>query len=85
MDRNDIIKASNEALDRPRWRVKAWYRTDAGLVDVDHEIMELEDLHDLIERGPNWYGLDHIRIDLNVPDEQKMTIQEAEADLMKRT
>jgi hypothetical protein len=45
-----------------RWLVTAYYRTDAGIIDVDHEIDELSDLHDLIEQGPSWYSLDRIEI-----------------------
>jgi len=48
-----------------RWTVIAWYWTDAGLIDVETMIDELDELQDLIERGPNWYALDRIEIRLS--------------------
>lgn len=60
-----------------RWAVTAWYRTEAaGLVDVHHDIEELEELQALIERGPSWLALDRIEIVYRgVP--HKLTIEEA--------
>lgn len=49
----------------PRWIVTCYYRSDAGLVDVEHNIDELHELAALIENGPDWNTLDHIRIELN--------------------
>ena len=47
-----------------RWVATAWYRTEAGLVDVEHQIDELEELQALIERGPDWHTLDRIEVRL---------------------
>lgn len=46
-----------------RWRVVCVYRSEVGPVDVEHFIEELCELDDLIERGPNFYAIDHIRIE----------------------
>lgn len=59
-----------------RWKVTAWYRTASGLVDVEHNIEELEDLHDLIERGPSWQALERIEIVYAHPID-KITVEEA--------
>jgi hypothetical protein len=47
-----------------RWVATAWYRTEAGLVDVEHQIDELEELQALIERGPDWHTLYRIEVRL---------------------
>lgn len=46
----------------PRWTAVVWYRTDAGLVDVEHEIEELDMLHGLVESGPDFHTIDRIEI-----------------------
>jgi hypothetical protein len=38
------------------------YRTDAGLIDIEHEIDELEELQDIVERSPSFYAIDRIEI-----------------------
>jgi hypothetical protein len=47
---------------KKRWLVKIYYRTDSGLIDIEHQIEELEELQQIVERGPNWFALDHIEI-----------------------
>lgn len=61
-----------------RWRAIATYRSSNGPVDVIHEFDELEELHDLIERGPDWNALQDIRITLASPDYDGFTLEEAE-------
>lgn len=46
----------------PRWHVEVDYRTDNGINTVPHEVEEIEDLHDLIERGPDFYTIQKIVI-----------------------
>jgi hypothetical protein len=41
-------------LTRRRWHATILYRTDAGLNPVEHDLEELAELHDLVERGPHW-------------------------------
>ncbi len=38
------------------------YRSENGPIDVDHYIEELDEIHDLVERGPNWDTISEIRI-----------------------
>lgn len=45
-----------------RWRAVVWYRTDGGLVDVEHFLEELEDLHDRVEAGPHWDTIEKIEV-----------------------
>lgn len=46
----------------PRWRVTVVYRTDTGPLDVTHYIEELDELHNLIELGPNWNTIEQITV-----------------------
>ena len=47
-----------------RWAAVVSYHTEAGPVDVAHEIEELEEIQDLVERGPDWATIIDIRITL---------------------
>jgi len=46
----------------PRWHAEVDYRTDGGVVTVPHDVEELCELHDLIERGPSFYTIEKIVI-----------------------
>ncbi len=50
-----------------RWPVIIYYHTDAGLIDIEFQIDELDALQGVIERGPSWYALDRIEIRLTDP------------------
>jgi hypothetical protein len=61
----------------PRWLATVFYRSSSGLVPVDHDVEELHDLHDLVERGPDWNTIEKIEIRLSrvrYPDD---TIEQA--------
>lgn len=45
-----------------RWLATIHYRTDAGVIDVQHALSEIEDLHDLVEAGPHWDTIERIEI-----------------------
>ena len=49
-------------MSEPRWTATVWYRTDAGLIDVVHTFQEMDMLHAIIERGPDFYAIDRIEI-----------------------
>ena len=54
-----------------RWRAVATYREGReGVVSYTHEFDELEELHDIIEAGPDWACLEkiEIRYTMNVVD-----------------
>jgi hypothetical protein len=61
-----------------RWKAIATYRTHNGPVDVEHNIKELEELHDLIEAGPHWSTLVNIVITYNPPNYTGLTVEDAE-------
>ncbi len=64
----------------PRWAATITYKTDNGPLEVDHVFQELEDLHDLVERGPNFFAIEKIVVTINAgPFETTPTVEEAEA------
>ena len=70
-------------LDKPdtrfvRWIATVHYRSELGLIDVQHDIEELQELQDLIECGPNWDAIDRIEIVRADGRERGLTIEEAE-------
>src|SRR5208337_2247042 len=56
------VKLVPMKIQSKRWVAVIWYRTDAGLIDVEHEMEELGELQEIVEHGPNWYALDRIEI-----------------------
>lgn len=62
----------------PRWVATIYYRTDAGVVDVEHQFEELDMLHDIVERGPSFYTID--RIEIRTSDPSSQTIEGALAE-----
>lgn len=60
-----------------RWSATVLYRTDMGLVDVTHEIEELEDLHQLVESGPDWNTIQKIEIIRVGNPMPNLTVEEA--------
>lgn len=60
-----------------RWRATVWYRSAHGLIDVQHEMEELEELQNLVERGPHWDAIDRIDIVRADGQERQLTIEEA--------
>lgn len=59
-----------------RWRATIFYRSEAGTVDVLHEIVELEELQDLVEKGPNWNTIERIEIVLADNLQPGLTIED---------
>ena len=50
---------------RPRWTATVTYRHDGGDRKVHHQFEEIEDLHDIIERGPDWNCIKKITVRLS--------------------
>lgn len=67
----------NPEVKPTRWKAVAEYRSRAGIVDVEHAIEELDELHDLIERGPDWNTLIKITVTFARPVSDLLTIEEA--------
>jgi hypothetical protein len=64
-----------------RWHAVAYYRYKKGTVDKHHDLEELFELHDLIERGPHWDTIEKIEVarvnhvaDKNLTVEQSMEL-----------
>lgn len=67
--------------DKPdfRWCATIHYRTENGLIDVMHDFEEIEDLHDLVERGPHFDTIEKIEIiRVNHLDGDDLTIEKAD-------
>lgn len=63
-----------------RWLAIVTYRTDSGPITVEHNIEELEEIHDLVEAGPSWFAISSIKITLQRDlSYEHLTIEEAEA------
>jgi hypothetical protein len=60
-----------------RWTAYCTYRTATGPLQVTHDLPELADLHDLIERGPHWDTLIEIKIVKHKPNQPLLTVEEA--------
>ena len=52
-----------------RWQMSVIYRGESGPVVVDYDVEELDEISDLIERGPDWNSIEDISIQLRDPDE----------------
>jgi hypothetical protein len=62
-----------------RWRATINYRTANGIVDIEHDLEELQDLQELVERGPHWDTIALIRIDrINHNTSNTLTVEQAE-------
>lgn len=59
-----------------RWLARIDYRTESGVIGVEHDIEELEDLQKLVERGPDWNCIDRIEITLERRS-HRLTVEQA--------
>lgn len=59
----------------PRWHVVLWYRSDDGLFDVEHMVDEIDMVHGIVERGPDWHTLDRIEIRLSMNKTPNLTVE----------
>lgn len=63
---------------RRRWHAVVTYRTKNGPNPVEHDLAELADLHNLVERGPHWDTIEEIKITRITSEDPAMTVEEAE-------
>lgn len=61
-----------------RWQAIVTYRTEGGPLEVVHDFEELEELHDLIERGPDWNCIIDILVKLARTTSPSLTLEAAE-------
>lgn len=64
----------------PRWIATVTYRSaEHGMIDVQHHLEELFEIHDLVERGPDWNTIEKVVVILNPKHQHDYsTIEEAE-------
>ena len=62
-----------------RWIADVTYRSESGPVDVRHHLVELEELHDIVERGPDFYCIEDIRIVMARDENEKVKTLEFSA------
>ncbi len=70
-----------EVCVRRRWFATITYNTDNGPLDVMHAVDELEEIHDRVEAGPNFYAIEKIVIcPQPYPGLTGRTLEELEAE-----
>ena len=60
-----------------RWKAVITYRSDTSYIKRNVSFEEIEELHDIVEKGPNFYTIESIVITLN-DRVAPMTIEESE-------
>ncbi len=60
-----------------RWHATIYFNSDAGCIDVEHDFEELEELHDIVERGPDWNTIDRIVVTLARKTAEKLTVEQS--------
>lgn len=60
-----------------RWTAVIYYRTDSGVIDVQHQIEELDMLHTAVEQGPDFYAIDRIEISHTKNPSPGLTIEQS--------
>lgn len=60
-----------------RWVAVLFYRTDNGIIDVEHAFEELSDIEGIVERGPDWHTLDRVEIRLRENYMPELTIEQS--------
>jgi len=73
----------SEVLEKPetkfvRWIATVYYRTDNGLIDVQHDIEELEEIQELVECGPDWNTIERVDIVLSDKRYASLTVEQSE-------
>ena len=58
-----------------RWSASITYRTENGPVVVDYSIEELDELAEIVERGPDWNAILDITVQLSRVSEDGVTLQ----------
>ena len=69
-------------IDKPevkyvRWTATVYYRAAGALIDVEHDLEELDELQSLVECGPHWDTIDRIEIVRSDGRERELTVEEA--------
>lgn len=65
-------------FDTPRWKAVLTYQTENGPLDVEHFFEEMFELHEIVERGPDWNTLIDIRVTLSRVLSPGLTVEAAQ-------
>lgn len=60
-----------------RWNAEITYRTDEGENVVEYFIEEIEDLHDIVEAGPDWNTIQGINLQLIRVHSPDLTVEKS--------
>ncbi len=60
-----------------RWIAKVVYRTNAGPLDVIHDLEELGEIEGLVEAGPDWDTIEVIEIRRSAAASPGYTVERA--------
>lgn len=60
-----------------RWTATIYYKTEAGIVDVVHDLEELADIHDVVEAGPHWDTIERVVIRRASKSIEGLTVEKA--------
>jgi hypothetical protein len=65
-----------------RWHAITYYRTESGTLEVEHDMEEFWELHDLTELGPHWDTIEKIEVfRVNHITDQKLTVERSKQRL----
>jgi hypothetical protein len=64
-------------VNTPRWKAVVEYRTEHGILDVEHALEEIEELQELVERGPDRNTIVQITITLDRNLRPDLTVEGA--------
>jgi len=71
------VQMMGQPTDNPRWRLIISYSTAKGTVTAIHDIVELTEVADIVEKGPNWYCVTGIEIKHIRGDDETLTVEQA--------
>lgn len=59
------VKVDPEETSPLRWHATISYKAETNYCPEEHDLEELEDLHDIVEKGPDWNLITKIELRLN--------------------
>jgi hypothetical protein len=63
------------------WHAITYYRTENGTVEIEHDLEELWELHNLIELGPHWDTIEKIEVfRVNHITDEKLTVERSQTE-----
>lgn len=75
---SNIVALRRNAVNPDRWTASITYRSERGPAVVQYQFEELEDLHQIVEAGPDWHTIEFIDVRLTNNRNPDMTVEKAE-------